>query len=165
MKRRKFPDRLGAFAVDVLAVHRLTRLATADEIARPLRDRIIQWAYTHHHRINWQGRRTPSTYSGGRAVVVVRYESDDPLWSSETRREYDEWVMDQPDSPPWATLVEIDAEPPKLATLVSCRWCMSVWIAAGVCIVRRVAPRVWAPVAYALAASSLSTLLARLEDD
>lgn len=31
--------------VDVMAVHRLTRLVTADTITRPLRVRIIRWAY------------------------------------------------------------------------------------------------------------------------
>ena len=56
-------------------------------------------------------------------------------------------------------------DPPKAATLVTCRWCAGVWIAAGVTVARYVVPDLWRPVARGLAASAAAVLLARLEDD
>lgn len=46
----------------------------------------------------------------------------------------------------------------KLAELVSCPWCMSIWLAAGVVVVRRY--RWWRPVALALAFSEVAGLAA-----
>lgn len=63
------------------------------------------------------------------------------------------------------TLVEDLDEPPRLATLLTCRWCAGVWIAAGVVAARTFAPRAWSPVAQALALSAGATLLARAETD
>jgi hypothetical protein len=66
---------------------------------------------------------------------------------------------------PAEALVEAEDDPPRLATLVTCRWCAGIWIAAGVGLARSVAPRAWSPVARALALSAGAVLLARLEDD
>lgn len=55
------------------------------------------------------------------------------------------------------------ADPPKLATLVTCRWCTGVWVAFGVVAARRLAPRAWQPVAEALALASAAALVAGLE--
>jgi len=52
--------------------------------------------------------------------------------------------------------VEADAHPPKLAKLVTCPWCSSFWIAAGVIAARRVAPRQWDRLARALALSHVA---------
>jgi len=60
--------------------------------------------------------------------------------------------------------VEADGDPPRLATLVTCRWCAGVWIAVGVGVARAAAPQVWSPVARALALSAGAALVARLED-
>lgn len=66
----------------------------------------------------------------------------------------------------WAELAEADGPAaPKLATLVTCRWCASVWLAAAVYTARRYAPRLWGPVAHVLAGSAVGTLLAGLEAD
>jgi hypothetical protein len=54
--------------------------------------------------------------------------------------------------------------PPKLATLVTCRWCAGVWIGFGVVVARRIVPRLWSPVADALALSAAAALLAGLEE-
>lgn len=62
-------------------------------------------------------------------------------------------------------LVEIDQAPPKLAELVTCRWCAGVWVAAGVVAARALAPEAWRPVAKLLALSCAAPLIARLEDD
>lgn len=43
---------------------------------------------------------------------------------------------------------------------LTCTWCVSVWAAAGVTLARRAAPRLWAPVAAALAASAIAGKLA-----
>jgi hypothetical protein len=55
-------------------------------------------------------------------------------------------------------------DPPKVARLITCRWCAGMWIAAGVVAARRLAPKAWDPVADALALSAAAVLAARLED-
>lgn len=62
-------------------------------------------------------------------------------------------------------IVEALKNPPKLATLVTCRWCAGMWIAAGVTAARRLAPGAWEPLARGLALSASAVLLARLESD
>ena len=61
-------------------------------------------------------------------------------------------------------VVESLEHPPRLATLVTCRWCAGVWIAAAVTAARLIAPRAWEPVARGLALSAGAVLLARFED-
>ena len=61
-------------------------------------------------------------------------------------------------------VVEGLKDPPRLATLVTCRWCAGVWIAAAVTAARVAAPRAWEPVSRGLALSASAVLLARLED-
>lgn len=62
-------------------------------------------------------------------------------------------------------VVESMKDPPRLATLITCRWCAGMWIAVGVTAARAVAPRVWEPVARGLALSATAVLLSRFEDD
>ena len=62
-------------------------------------------------------------------------------------------------------VVESLKDPPRIATLVTCRWCAGIWIAAGVTIARAVVPRAWEPVSRGLALSAGAVLLSRLEDD
>ncbi len=61
--------------------------------------------------------------------------------------------------------VESLDDPPKMARLITCRWCAGVWIAGGVVLARSVAPKMWQPVAHAMALSAGASLLAGLEDD
>jgi hypothetical protein len=61
-------------------------------------------------------------------------------------------------------VVESLKDPPRLATLVTCRWCAGIWIAAGVAGARHAFPRAWAPAARGLALSAAAVLLARFED-
>jgi hypothetical protein len=61
-------------------------------------------------------------------------------------------------------IVESLDDPPRLATLVTCRWCAGMWIAAGVTLARLVAPQAWRPVARGLALSAGAVLIARAED-
>jgi hypothetical protein len=68
------------------------------------------------------------------------------------------------DDPTAQELVEGLDHPPRLATLVTCRWCAGVWIAAGVTVLRTTLPGAWQPVARGLALSSGAVLLARFED-
>lgn len=71
-----------------------------------------------------------------------------------------------PDCPTaWADYAMGDERAPKLATLVTCRWCAGAWISLGVVAARRYCPKLWAPLARALAYSAGAALLARLEDD
>ncbi|MCU1455483.1 MAG: hypothetical protein JWN46_3629 [Acidimicrobiales bacterium] len=61
--------------------------------------------------------------------------------------------------------VEAVVDPPKLARLITCRWCAGVWIAGGVVVARLVAPKAWDPVARGLALSAGAVLIARFEED
>jgi hypothetical protein len=64
----------------------------------------------------------------------------------------------------WAMGMRMDPDPPKLATLVTCRWCAGMWISLAVVAARRLFPRAWPPLAKALAFSAGAALLAGLED-
>jgi hypothetical protein len=68
------------------------------------------------------------------------------------------------DDPTAQEVVDSLKDPPRLATLVTCRWCAGIWIAAGVSAARMVAPRAWRPVARGLALSAGAVLLAGFED-
>jgi len=48
---------------------------------------------------------------------------------------------------------------PKLAVLVTCPWCVGVYVAVGVSVARRVAPRVWGPLARGLAVAQLAGVI------
>ncbi len=67
---------------------------------------------------------------------------------------------------PWAdyALAEGDRAP-KLAVLVSCKWCTSIWCALLAVLARRAVRPVWDPLARLLALSSAGTLLSGLEQD
>lgn len=60
-------------------------------------------------------------------------------------------------------LVDGMDDPPKLARLITCRWCAGIWIAGGVVLARSVAPRAWEPVAKGLAFSAGAALIAGFE--
>ena len=68
------------------------------------------------------------------------------------------------DDPTAQEVVESLEDPPRLATLITCRWCAGMWIAAGVTAARLVAPRAWDVAARGLALSAGAVLLARFED-
>lgn len=55
------------------------------------------------------------------------------------------------------------ADHPKLIELIGCPWCVSVYVGFGVVALRRLVPRVWGPLASALAASAVAGLLATHE--
>lgn len=50
-----------------------------------------------------------------------------------------------------------------LGYLVTCQHCVSIWIGSGVTLARMMFPRPWSPVAYALALSSVTSLIAERE--
>lgn len=60
----------------------------------------------------------------------------------------------------WVDFVAEDADPPKLAFLVTCPWCAGMWVALGVVVVDRVAPRPWRSLRRALAMSAAAGLIA-----
>ena len=47
----------------------------------------------------------------------------------------------------------------KIGYLISCPWCSSIWLGAGVAVARRFAPRVWGVVSLALAGSAVAGLI------
>lgn len=65
----------------------------------------------------------------------------------------------------WDEYAEVDPEAPKLATLVTCRWCVGVYAAAGVTLARLITPRQWTWAARMLTAAAAAALLAGLEKD
>jgi hypothetical protein len=66
----------------------------------------------------------------------------------------------------WAEVAQDEGRhAPKLATLLTCRWCASTHIAVGVALLAWKFPKVWAALRRPLALSSAATLLARLEED
>lgn len=108
--------------LDVLAVHRLTRLITADRITRALRVDVIRLSY-----------------------------NDDPFTGHFPESEAE-----------WEQRVELDDDAPMLASLIMCRWCVSMWVGLAVVLVLRHVPG-WKPIRNALALSSAGTLLADFE--
>jgi hypothetical protein len=74
-------------------------------------------------------------------------------------------IGDDPAPGAWQALVESDDRAPKLAVLVTCRWCAGFWISASIVLVRAIAPRLWRPLARALAFSAGAALLSRMETD
>lgn len=53
--------------------------------------------------------------------------------------------------------------PPPVAKLLTCSWCTSIYVGLGVVLARRVAPRLWNPMATALAMSEVAGILATHE--
>lgn len=61
-------------------------------------------------------------------------------------------------------VVDATTDAPKLARLITCRWCAGMWIAGGVVAARRIAPTRCDPAAKALALSATAVLISGLED-
>lgn len=121
---------------DVFAAYRLTRLVSADVITGPIRGRIVRDAYRR------QAQREHTTLSErvGQAAGKMR-------WS-----EWDDLAISEGDAAP------------KLATLVTCRWCAGFYVSVFVVLARRYRPTLWQPVARTFALSAASALVARGED-
>ena len=65
----------------------------------------------------------------------------------------------------WVEQVDADgARAPKLAKLVTCPWCASIYVAAGVVLARRLAPRAWDPLARLLSFAAVAGLVALHEE-
>ncbi|QOR55430.1 MAG: hypothetical protein SHS37scaffold145_81 [Phage 71_18] len=92
-----------------------------------------------------------------RAVVELAYDLAqlDPPGPRDSEPISD-WVADQR-----ARGLEV----PKLADLVTCRWCTGMWVAGGVGIARLVAPRAWSWWSRMLAVASGAALIAGMEQD
>lgn len=73
-------------------------------------------------------------------------------------------LIDQGGVGGWVDHVENDPDAPALAYLITCGWCSSVWVGAGVVLARRWFPRLWGPVAEALALSAVAGLIAERLD-
>lgn len=58
-------------------------------------------------------------------------------------------LMQRLESSPWSALID-------------CPWCLSVWLGFGVVLLRRVCPRLWDPIAAALAASAVTGVLSQI---
>lgn len=120
-----------ALVIDALASYRATKLVVNDQLTAELRDAVVEAAYV----------------SAGRAY----YASTQADWSE---------GVDLARPGGWAELVANDPDPPKLAYLVTCPWCSGAYVAAAVVVARRLVPRLWSPVAEALALSAAAGLIA-----
>lgn len=65
----------------------------------------------------------------------------------------------------WSLYAEHDNDAPALATLVTCRWCASIWLTSGLLLVGFLFPKPARVLRYVLAGSSIAVLLARIEGD
>lgn len=76
------------------------------------------------------------------------------------------WDEDPTGTPgAWADeIVPNDPDPPKLAFLFTCPWCAGMYVAAGVAVARRVAPRSWGALAKVLALSASAGLLSSMAE-
>lgn len=127
-------------ALDALAVHRLTRLVTADSITRPMRALAIGLAYEP-------------------ADTKLRIEAMNGSLGSQAQVDagWITWTTDRE----WEDRALADDDAPMLAELVTCRWCAGMWVALGVAVVRRT--RWWRAMRVVLALSSLGVLIAGAE--
>lgn len=73
-------------------------------------------------------------------------------------------IVEGDDLTEMAIVDTVEGTAPKIATLVTCRWCAGMWVGAGVIAARRLAPRAWSPVAETLAVAAAAALLAGFED-
>lgn len=128
-------DQLLGAVEDALAAYRLVRLVTTDSLVAPARDAVVRHAYLAHGR------------PGALAEHVER--------TGKT------WLGKAPGG--WTDVAAHDHAPPKLAELITCRWCTGVWVGAGVVVAHSVAPRLWAKTRRALALAAVAALAARLE--
>jgi hypothetical protein len=126
---------------DSLACHRLTRLVAADVITQPLRDRVLAWA--------WRDR-------AGEVVDALR--PSDPWPSPVQLRHLPAGSIQQ------AMEEETLTDPPKLATLITCRWCAGVYVAAAVTVLSAARVPGWRWASRGLACASAAALWASLED-
>lgn len=122
------------FALDALAAYRITKLVTHDTITAQPRAALIEGAYRR------QARREHKTLSEriGQPVRSMRPSDWDDLAIGESECA------------------------PKLATLITCRWCAGFYVAVGVAAARRFMPG-WRHGARALALSACAALVAGLE--
>lgn len=72
-------------------------------------------------------------------------------------------VPSSTDAEEWLTLAELDPRAPWPAKLAVCSWCAAVWVALGVAVARRVAPRLWGHLARALASAHVAGYLIATE--
>jgi hypothetical protein len=124
---------------DSLACHRLTRLVTADVITQPLRDRALETIWRR------AGRWGEVLKVADRCGLKV----PGPLPEA--------WVQD-------AMADEALVDPPKLATLITCRWCAGAWVAAAVTVLSAARVPGWRWASRGLACASAAALWASLED-
>lgn len=90
-----------------------------------------------------------------RLTVLVTADAITDRWRDWIRRRG--WTYDagRPELPiPVPTM--LGARFRALHTLVTCPWCISIWLAAGVVIVTRLVPDVWQYAAMALALSAVA---------
>lgn len=91
-------------------------------------------------------------------LIELAYEWDD-------RGKWARDVFSPQNEGDWQDVVEADEQPPKLATLITCRWCAGMWVGMFIVLARRVAPKAWTPLRDVLVLSAAAALLARAEDD
>lgn len=117
-------------AVDTLAAYRITRLVTSDVLTAGARATVIERAYRRSARAHGE------TLSARVGQSVHGMSTDD-----------------------WLDMVVLEgADAPKVAYLVTCQWCVGVWVAAGVVAARRLVPG-WPLVARALAVAGAQSII------
>lgn len=131
---------------DGLATFRLTRLITEDDFPPVKRARETWWRrwpddgqMLDGELVTREEGRTGPPNVGEQAEARLNGRAYNAVWSG------DGWTA---------------TEGHPLGILIGCPWCAGMWVAFGVVLARRVAPRAWSPVARALALSAVAGLLA-----
>lgn len=126
--------------VDALAAYRVTRLVTRDTITKRLREHVLAIIYSGRpvprQQITVQRAGYPRETIGGEEIEF------------DSLADRVEWERD---------------DAPRLAVLLLCPWCVGVWVGFGVMVLRRVMPRVWAPIAEGLALGACAALVEKGE--
>lgn len=132
--------------IDTLAIARITRLVTTDQMTASWRDRL--WA-----RYPIEGMRLDRSDGWRFTDTEASRWVDTPGLGYQLVTVGVEHAIAEDGSHAHVT----DSHP--LGYVASCDWCSSVWIACGVVAARALAPRAWRPLARALAGSQLTGML------
>lgn len=115
-------------ALTGLVVYRLTLLVVADVITEPIRDRLVQrWTVIVHRPVEYVSTSTGEWRSWECSCGETWSDAEHPTDNLGGRYWYDQHYRDAPK--------ERDS---KLATLITCPWCASMWLAGPV-----VASAIW----------------------
>lgn len=142
-------------AIDGLAVHRITRLLTRDTFppVRRAREALLEWFPPDGALVPRESRWTAWSMA---EWADGRKGGEEPATGEKVVLQSPEGLLLEGMAHASGTIVK-RGHP--IGELISCPWCSGFWVAVGVVVARRFVPRVWGPLAKALAFSSAAGIL------